>query len=333
MKKQLLTNNKKFYKANLHCHTTLSDGKLTPKQIKESYKAHGYSAVAFTDHDIMLAHHELTDDEFIALTGFETEINQTGSKPTEEFPHRLQKCCHICFIALDENNDVQPLFNIDDYFVGNSGEYRHLVKYDKNEPPYVREYDKIPEYMQKGRENGFFVTYNHPTWSMQDYSDYITYSGMHAMEISNYGCIVGGYLDYNPHVYDDMLRNGKKIFAISADDTHKPTDMFGGYVMINTNELNYKSLTDALVAGDFYSVDGDGGPEIYNLWLDGNMVHVECSKAVSVIVTVDIRRGYVKRGDNITSAEFELHPDVNYFRVEITDSNGRHANTNAYWIK
>ena len=28
----------KFYKANLHCHTVISDGKLTKEQIKEEYQ-------------------------------------------------------------------------------------------------------------------------------------------------------------------------------------------------------------------------------------------------------------------------------------------------------
>lgn len=26
-----------FYKANLHCHTVVSDGDLTPEQVKEAY--------------------------------------------------------------------------------------------------------------------------------------------------------------------------------------------------------------------------------------------------------------------------------------------------------
>ena len=30
------------YKANLHAHTTYSDGNFTPLQVKEHYKANGY---------------------------------------------------------------------------------------------------------------------------------------------------------------------------------------------------------------------------------------------------------------------------------------------------
>ena len=50
MKKYLLPQEGIFFKANLHAHTTLSDGRLTPEQLKDFYLAHGYSIVAYTDH-------------------------------------------------------------------------------------------------------------------------------------------------------------------------------------------------------------------------------------------------------------------------------------------
>ena len=70
MKKYLLPNEGNFYKANLHCHSSLSDGTLTPKELKDLYKANGYSVLAYTDHDIFIPHNELTDDSFVALSGF-----------------------------------------------------------------------------------------------------------------------------------------------------------------------------------------------------------------------------------------------------------------------
>ena len=39
------------FKANLHSHSTLSDGKLSPAELKKIYKEHGYSVLAVTDHD------------------------------------------------------------------------------------------------------------------------------------------------------------------------------------------------------------------------------------------------------------------------------------------
>ncbi len=38
MKKYLLPQAGQFFKANLHCHTTISDGKMTPEEIKEAMR-------------------------------------------------------------------------------------------------------------------------------------------------------------------------------------------------------------------------------------------------------------------------------------------------------
>lgn len=51
MKRYLIPETGFFYKANLHCHTTFSDGRKTPEEVKQLYTANGYCVVAFTDHD------------------------------------------------------------------------------------------------------------------------------------------------------------------------------------------------------------------------------------------------------------------------------------------
>ena len=45
MKKYLISPELNWYRANFHCHTKHSDGALTPEQVKEEYKNHGYSIV------------------------------------------------------------------------------------------------------------------------------------------------------------------------------------------------------------------------------------------------------------------------------------------------
>ena len=76
MKKYLIKEEGNFYKANLHMHTTVSDGKMTPLEVKEKYKEKGYSIVAYTDHELMLPHNDLSDDSFLAITSTEISINQ-----------------------------------------------------------------------------------------------------------------------------------------------------------------------------------------------------------------------------------------------------------------
>ena len=71
----LLPEKGNFYKANLHCHTVVSDGALTPEQVKEAYQKEGYSIVAFTDHRQYCKHEELNDDRFLSIAAFEADIN------------------------------------------------------------------------------------------------------------------------------------------------------------------------------------------------------------------------------------------------------------------
>ena len=74
MKKILISSTKKQYKANLHCHSTLSDGKLTPEALKEMYKSHGYDILAITDHSHPYSHTAMSDSDFLMLTGYEAYI-------------------------------------------------------------------------------------------------------------------------------------------------------------------------------------------------------------------------------------------------------------------
>ena len=81
MRKYLLPESGNFYKANLHCHSTLSDGRLTPEQLKKAYMDKGYSIIAYTDHDIMLDHSDLAEENFLPLRSYEMEITE---KRTDE---------------------------------------------------------------------------------------------------------------------------------------------------------------------------------------------------------------------------------------------------------
>ena len=331
MKKFLLPENGNFYKANLHCHTTLSDGKWSIEEVKEAYKAEGYSIVAFTDHDVFLIHNDLTDDDFLALNGYEMEVNDVlpeGGNP------KARKTCHMCLVALDKDTVTPVCWHRTKYCFRNAVEQRPNVQNDESLPDYERAYthERISEMMQMGRDGGFFVTYNHPTWSLESYPEYIGYNNMHAMEIVNGSCINAGFDDYNERVYDDMLRAGKRIFCIAADDNHNVADRFGGFTMIKADKLEYSAITDALMKGNFYASQG---PVINALWIEDNILHIECEPAAEIRVNTGIRRTAQKKakdGIGVTSLEYAIDPADIYFRVTVTGFDGKHANTNAYFL-
>ena len=91
----------------MHCHSTLSDGKLTVEQIKELYKNAGYSIVAFTDHNVLIDHSDLADDGFMPITGYEYDVfDEKGDRSYNHTP-----LIHVCFYAKDQHNDVLPCYN------------------------------------------------------------------------------------------------------------------------------------------------------------------------------------------------------------------------------
>ena len=334
MKKYLLPCSGQFYKANLHCHSTISDGHWTPEEIKKNYMDNGYSVVAYTDHDIFIPHNDLSDESFLALNGYEIAISE--NKHWVESP----KTCHVCFIALDRDRRVQRIYydtahlrnNIDAACLDSERDYVDRKNYST---------EFISWIMQDGRNDRFFVTYNHPVWSLETKDQYCNYHGMHAMEIVNYGCVVEGYDDRNGETYDQMLRGGERIFCLSTDDNHDKypidhpkNDSFGGFTMIKAERLDYTSVTNALLAGDFYASEG---PEIHELWYENGKVHIRCSEAHKIVMNTDGRYTKCltadKKGETLTEADFEIKSRLGkHVRFTVYDYNGKMANTHAYFL-
>jgi len=103
MKKYLLPDGCRSYKANMHCHSTVSDGKFTPQQLKDLYMDKGYSIVAFTDHERIAPQNALSDDKFLALTAYEVAVNDGNPK---------FRTAHLNFYATDKNNVFDPCVGI-----------------------------------------------------------------------------------------------------------------------------------------------------------------------------------------------------------------------------
>ena len=336
MRKYLLPEKGNFYKANLHCHSQVSDGAYTALELKELYMKEGYSIIAYTDHSLLIPHHkELSDENFLALNGFEWDVGESGKAPGRN------KCLHICLIALEEDNFIAPCWNREEIrnLKGNGEKYRDLVKFDESLPDFEKEYtaECINKAIKNARNTGFFVTYNHPVWSQEDYSNYMSYENMNAMEICNYACIAEGWYDYNPKIYDDILRSGKKIYAIAADDNHNfggnLYDSFGGYTVIKAEKLQYRTITKALEEGNFYASQG---PEIRALWYENGKIHIECSDAEYIDFNFGImhaKRFRAEKNGVINMAECEVPPHSVYVRVTVWDKYGKPADTNAYFVE
>ncbi len=342
MKQYLIPQNGHFYKANMHTHSTCSDGCKTPEELKEHYKAHGYSVIAYTDHEIMIDHSDLNDESFLAITGYEIETHNGANAP-----YGLGMAgpnYHINFYAKtpNETDYVCPNPN---YTWGNARALAEAQDYYKGD--YVRRYsvEGQNEMFAEAHAKGYMVSLNHPDWSLLNYNDYVGLDGVTAVEVYNNGCAVAGWiLDEGHHALDDFLKAGKRVYPVATDDNHRNHDMCGGWIRLKAPELSYGAIMNAYEKGDFYA---SWGPELNALYIEDGILQVDVpadSHVVRAIVHTGVRRAYSRRGDDMTHIEFDIrhylrtiresnYPEsLAYFRVELIDNCGRKAMTRGYFL-
>lgn len=307
MRTYLLPPEGNLYKANLHCHTTVSDGEFSPAQIKAFYKSRGYHAVAFTDHQICMPHMELNDEAFVALTGIEIACGI-----------RKSSSIHVCGIARNPKTKLKH----------------------PNNP--MNDIAKMNAGIAKLNKKGFITTLNHPRWSGISAADIAAIQGFTNMEVVNgYEWMLDGYGDSSA-CYEEALRAGRKIRPLATDDSHHKQapgepgyEYFQGFTVLKAPALTYGALIDALEQGSFFA---STGPMFQNLWLEDNILHLECSPVRGVYVHGTL---YSHRASKVVSADTITHLDLDvsklsdsgYLFVKIVDTRGRQAWACPLWLK
>ncbi len=303
MRKYLFNPENNFYKANMHCHTNLSDGKMTPAEVKAAFVELGYQVVAFTDHRVVVPHPELEDENFLPITASEFDCNE----PDVEWPYT--RTYHLNFYSKDKNRS----------------EFIPFVR--------VHSVEGINKVIRDAAEAGFLAQYNHPHWSFQQPKDFLGLEGLTSMEIYNHGAEIGesadGEADYE---YELFSRNGGRIGITAGDDNHRPIEIGGGFTMISAPALEYDAIIKAYENGDCYASQG---PIINELYIEDGILHIDCSPVYKVGVFSDTRDHACKLSkgqiDGITEADLKVDFPHKYLRVIIEDIHGRKAWTRAYY--
>lgn len=331
--KNFISKDQKQFKANLHSHSTVSDGALTPEEMKAAYKAKGYSILAVTDHCIPKPHPELNDPDFLTITGYEAYIRPHPKGKYNIFKPEI----HMNLFARDPMNDKIICYN-KCYCKYLKTDHSELNRAGSEEPrEYTPEY--INKFIQTAKDNGYIVAYNHPYWSMEDEETILKYEGFFSLELDNTASNLGNSLEHAEMLYDRMLRRGMRIGCHSADDNHNKGDMdgvhcdsFGSYTMILADKLEYDEIFSAIESNNCYA---STGLEIYEVSItDNTNIHVECSPAAKIIVHYGAKtqKGRIAApGETISSVDVELHPDAPYFRVTVIDENGKRACTRGFF--
>ena len=335
MKRYLISPQKKQYKANLHCHSTLSDGHLMPDVLKDIYKQKGYHILAITDHERPHCHQQLTDPEFLMITGYECYIRPDKNARYNPYSEEV----HLNLFARDPQNTTIICYNepFCKYLIRDNA-LDTLTSRAGSERPREYTHEYIQEYIRTAKENGYIVAYNHPYWSMEDEANAIAHEGCFSMEMCNYGSYVDNGLEYCGALYDKMLYKGKRIFVHGADDNHNVfpldhpnSDSFGAFTIIMPETFTYDGVIDAMENGEMYA---SMGPLFKEVSIDGDKLHVECSEVAHIhLYNGGKKPGKVHAapGESLTGADFVIDQRARYVRVSIRDAQGRWADTRGFF--
>ena len=339
MKQYLLPKCGNFYKANLHVHTTISDGKVTPEEVKAGYKSHGYSIVAFTDHEVFVPHNDLSDSEFLAINS--VEIAKNDNMPGG---FKYNKSFHMNLYAKSKEQTECAVTYAKNVFVENSKQYISEAC-AANKYSHHHSTGSMNDFIRRATDDGFLVCYNHPVWSLHEHDDYIGLQGIWGIEVLNYASARGGYVD-TVQPFEELMNVGQRPVAIASDDAHSLAgSAYGGWNMIKARSLSYEDVMAAMERGDLYA---SSGPSIEELYIEDGVVHVKTSAAVSVFLLTDIRFTRVAHGTEeapLTEASFDINEFINgereckvcrrtapRFRIEVKDRLGNKAWTRAYFL-
>ena len=286
----------KWYRGNVHAHTTISDGTKTPEALVKLYKEAGYDFLSITDHSIVAKTQHLSTPDFLLVPGEEICIGTSTANTLY----------HIVALGIEK---TLPFRDFD---------YRLNPQ---------RVIDKI-------NELGGLAISAHPYWSGLNHKDMMTITGYHGVEIYNTSCDYERNTGYSDAHIDGIISDGRKPFIYATDDHHgaemgnAPLDACVAWINVKAEELTVESIMTAIKAGHFYS---STGPEFKDISIDEQgVISIECTpvRYISFISTPSLGLKYHSMGESLTEAKYPGRPHETYVRIEIEDFEGRKAWSN-----
>jgi hypothetical protein len=287
----------KWYKGNVHAHTTISDGTKTPEELVKLYRESGYDFLSITDHSVVSKVGHLASDDFLLIPGEEICIGKSEASTLY----------HIVALDIDETLPFKD--------------------FDYGLDP-QRVIDKI-------NELGGVVISAHPYWSGLNHSDLMKINGYHGVEIYNTSCDYERNTGLSDSHIDGIIVAGKKPFIYATDDHHgaemgnAPLDACVAWINVKSEDLTRESVMKSIKAGLFYA---SNGPEFKDISIDDDgLISIDCSpvRYISFMSTPSLGyKFHTTKRNPLTMAEYQGRPGETYVRVEIEDFEGRKAWSN-----
>jgi predicted metal-dependent phosphoesterase TrpH len=292
----------RFWRGNLHTHSTLSDGLRSPEEVCRFYETHGYDFLALTEH---------------FMERYDWPLVDTRPYRTERFTTIVGAELH----PYDDRMELGALWHI--LAVGLPLDFAPATPQETG-----------PELAARALAAGAFVVAPHPQWHAMTERDVAALGPIHALELFNASADDDNDAADGAYMLDLLLARGRRLTACATDDAHferNSRDRAAGWTMVKSETLDPDALLAALKAGDYYS---STGPVIHDLRVEpGQRLHIRCSPASRIFLLGGPAQYRVAAEQGVTEAEFDLSEWPSpYLRVVVRDAAGHRAWTNPLWF-
>ena len=282
---KLFSDSLPFYKANFHCHTTESDGKLSPLSVVEFYKHAGYDILSITDHCTVT---EINSNQILFIPGIEIDYT---------FP---EQWVHI--LGLGMKSTVSSLWNR----FGTPQEGIDLIRrlggiavlahpaWSLNTPAFMRSLTGL---------SGVEIWNSVSTLPLN--ADRADSSSLLDVTWASGGELIPVFANDDSHPY-------KSEAGVAA-------------TMIQAEELTVPAVMDALKAGRFYGTTGPLIYQIENRNNQEIIVHCSPAESIIFYSNNPWASGRAVIKHDITECSYFVQKAERFIRVEVRDSSGKKA--------
>ena len=282
-------NGSKWYRGNLHTHTTISDGRRSPEEVKQIYREHGYDFIALTDHWKYGEGSESDPSGLVVVPGIE--------------------------------------YNAGSIFEATEGVFHILSLFAEREPE-VTESDSAQTMIDKINAAGGLAILAHPAWSLNTSEMLLSLEGYFGTEIYNsvsglpFNC-----RPYSGIVVDLVAARGKYPALIADDDAHfyKGEECMS-YIMVRLGDepLTVSNLKAAILRGDFFATQGP----FFSFGIEGEEAVLRSETPLSSVtffnnILFAWDRCAVAKDEPIFEARFKIDPLATFVRAEAVGIDGK----------
>lgn len=290
----------RWFKGNLHTHSTNSDGSRTCEQIVEMYKNAGYDFLSITDHGVLTDVEHLRIGGLLLIPGEEVSVGASGAGT---FFHVVGVNLRSQIPCPDFHRETHPQKAID------------MIN-----------------------DLGGMAIIAHPYWSGLTHRDLINLKNYAGVEIYNTTCDIMRNLGLSASHIDGLLAAGARPLIFSTDDHHgeerelRPLDALKAWIMVRAPSNSIHNIVSSIKKGLFYS---SIGPEIRNVDVDGSGITVETSpvKTISFVSTPALGDKFTAEDEPLSTISRPGREGERYVRIEVTDYEGRSAWSNPLFLE